>query len=228
MELDIKYIDLDKNLFFKGINKKEIEKILDYKFCTIVNYNKEEIVALEEDNCTSIGLILEGKIQIGRVYSSGKQVVLKNLYDGDVFGEALVFSKNEEYPATVTAIEKSSVMFIKKEEILRLCSINKVILENFLSLLSEKIIMLNNKIKVISQKNVKHKVINYILEQSKKQKSNTIILKESKENIAANLAIPRPSFSRELINLKEAGYISYDRKSIVIIHKDSLEDLLFE
>ena len=222
-----RYINLDKNLFFKGIEGEEIEKLLDYRYCTVVDYNKEEIIALEEDNCTAIGLILEGKIQIGRVYSSGKEIVLKKLKAGDVFGEALVFSKEEEYPATVIAIEKSKVMFIKREEILRLCSSNKIILENFLSLLSEKIIMLNNKIKIISQKSVKHRVINYILEQSKKQKSNNIILKESKENIAANLAIPRPSFSRELINLKKKGYIDYNRNNITIINKDALEELLF-
>lgn len=220
--------ELGNNLFFKGLSEEEIIELIDFNSCSVTTYERAEIIALEEDKCSSIGLILGGVVQIVRIYSSGKEIVVKKLKSGDVFGEALVFSKQEEYPATVMAVSDCNIMFIKKAEILRLCTINPKILQNLLTLLSEKIIMLNSKIKHVSLKSVKHKVVNYILEQYKIQKRETILLKESKEEISLSLAIPRPSLSRELTLLKELKYIDYNRKEIIILNKKGLEQELFD
>ena len=101
------------------------------------------------------------------------------------------------------------------------------VLENFISLLSNKVFILNSKIKSISFKSVRQKVIGYILNEVKEQKSNSIMLKNTKEEIAALLAIPRPSLSRELINLRNLGYIKFDRKKITVLDIESLEEELF-
>lgn len=97
-----------------------------------------------------------------------------------------------------------------------------------MSLLSNKILMLNRKIKSISLKSVKHKVINFILEQRKVQKSDTIKLKINKEQIASMLGIPRPSLSRELMNLRDMEYIEFDRNTIIILKVEELEEELFD
>ena len=65
--------------------------------------------------------------------------------------------------------------------VLKLCSYEEKILENFISLLSDKVFILNSKIKSISFKSLRQKVINYILNEVKEQKSSSIILKNSKE-----------------------------------------------
>ena len=118
-------------------------------------------------------------------------------------------------------------MYIKKEDVLKLCFENKKILENFMKILSDKVLMLNKKIKNISFKSVKEKVVNYILEESMFQNTNIINLNESKEDIAAKLGIPRPSFSRELMKLKALEIIDFNRKTIKIINKEELENILF-
>ena len=97
-------------------------------------------------------------------------------------------------------------------------------MENFISLLSSKVIILNDKIKYLSFKSVREKVANYILEESKGK--NEVILNDTKEEVAAYLGMPRPSFSRELNNLKREGLIDYSRKNIVIINRELLEEIL--
>jgi CRP-like cAMP-binding protein len=97
-----------------------------------------------------------------------------------------------------------------------------------MSALSNKIFILNSKIKSIAFKSIKHKVINYILEQVKNQKSETITLKESKEEIASSLGIPRPSLSRELMNLRDLNYIEFNRNTIKILNIEELEEELFD
>lgn len=219
---------LKQNEFFKDLSSDEIASIVSKISYSSKSYNKGEIIANEEEECTSLGLVLDGVVEIQRIYLSGKQINVKRLGCGDVFGEALIFSNKSSYPATVIAFSDCEILYIGKADILKLCTINEIVLKNFMSALSNKIFILNSKIKTIAFKSIKHKVVNYILEQARMQKSQTIKLKESKEEIASSMGIPRPSLSRELMNLRDLNYIEFDRNIIKIINIEGLEEELFD
>ena len=219
---------LQGNEFFNNLNNEEIENLISNIRYSVKSYKKGEVIANEEDTCNNLGFVLEGTIEIQRIYLSGKQITLKRLSNGDVFGEALIFSKKSKYPSTVISFSDSNILYISKADILKLCTINEEVLGNFMSALSNKIFMLNSKIKSIAFKSIKHKVINFILEQAKMQKSETINLKESKEEIASSMGIPRPSLSRELMNLRDLNYIEFDRNVIKILKIEELEEELFD
>lgn len=216
-----------KNQLFIGVSDASIENSLKETKYYIKKYSKGEIIAHEDDECGSLALILSGTIEIQRLYSNGKYIVLSRLFEGDVFGEALVFSKAKTYPATVVTLSECNVLFINKDDVLKICSYEEKILENFISLLSDKVFILNSKIKSISFKSLRQKVINYILNEVKEQKSNAITLNNTKEEIASLLGIPRPSLSRELINLRDMNYIEFDRRIIKVLDVEGLEEELF-
>ncbi|MDU4324090.1 Crp/Fnr family transcriptional regulator [uncultured Clostridium sp.] len=218
---------IKKNQLFIGLSDESIRNVLKEIKYYIKTYSKGEIIAHEDDECKSLALVLFGTVEIQRLYSNGKYIVLSRLLQGDVFGEALVFSKSKTYPATVIALNECKVLFINKEDVLKICSYEEKVLENFISLLSDKVFILNSKIKSISFKSLRQKVINYILNEIKDQKSNSIILNNTKEEIASLLGIPRPSLSRELISLRDLGYIEFDRKIIRVLDVESLEEELF-
>ena len=125
-------------------------------------------------------------------------------------------------------MNKASVAFIKKEDILKLFAVEDTILKNFISLLSDKIFVLNSKIKNISFKTVKQKVVNFILEQVNQQKNSKIVLKSSKEQISSYIGIPRPSLSRELMKLRDEGIIDFDKNTITVCDMEALEEELID
>ncbi|MDS0524265.1 Crp/Fnr family transcriptional regulator [Clostridium sp. SHJSY1] len=219
---------LKGNELFKNIDNKKLKEIISNIPYHEREYHRGEVIAHEDQECRSLGLILEGHIEIIRLYSSGKSITIQKLGVGDVFGEALVFSSHSNYPATIEAVEKTNIIFINKEEVLKLCLEEEIILENFMTLLSDKVFMLNGKIKSISFKSLKQRVVNYLIKQSRLQKSLTIKLKDSKESIASYLAMPRPSLSRELIKLRDENLINFDRNTITIFNIEDLEEELFE
>ena len=94
---------LEGNEFFNNLNNEEIEKLISNIGYSVKAYKKGEIIANEEDECNSLGFVLDGVVEIQRIYLSGKQITLKRLSNGDVFGEALIFSKKSKYPSTVIA-----------------------------------------------------------------------------------------------------------------------------
>ena len=101
-------------IYGKEENIKNISKDIKYYIKT---YNKGEIIAHEDDECRSLSLVLSGVVEIQRLYLNGKYIVLNRLNEGDVFGEALVFSEKALYPATVLAVKDCLIMYIKKEDI---------------------------------------------------------------------------------------------------------------
>lgn len=219
---------LEKNDFFSCLNSEQISRIISKVKYTVKTYEKDAVIAMEDEECNSLGLILDGQVEVQRIYSSGKHIVLKRMTAGEVFGEAIIFSKINKYPATIISMSKSNVAFIKKEDIIQLCILEESILKNFITLLSDKIFILNNKIKNISFKTVKQKVINYILEQMHEQKSSTIVLKANKEQISSLIGIPRPSLSRELMKLRDEEIIDFDKNTITICNIDALEEELID
>ncbi|MBP8315164.1 Crp/Fnr family transcriptional regulator [Clostridium neonatale] len=218
---------LEKNELFKNVDKTKMLKILGNLKYSIVSYKKGEVIFQEEEICSAIGLIIDGTINIERIYPNGKSIVMSKFKDGDVFGEALLFSKVNKYPATVIALSDCKVLYLTKNEIIKLFSVENKLMENFMMLLSEKIIILNNKIRSISLKSVRQKVVDYILCEYMNEKNEEIKLKYSKEEIANDIGIPRPSLSRELIKLRDEGLINFSRNKITILNIEELEDILF-
>lgn len=219
---------LSGNFLFKEVTRTELELIVESLKYRKAKYKKGEIIAHEDEPCTTLGVILSGEIEIQRLYSSGKTIVLARFSKSDVFGEAILFANESMYPATVAAITDCEILYLNKEEILKIFAKSEGALKNFLSLLSNKIMILNAKIKNISYKSVRQKVISYILDKSKNGLKTHIVLKDNKEVIAADLGIPRPSLSRELIKLRELGYISFDRNTIDILNLEQLEMEMLE
>ena len=218
---------LEKNELFNNVDKTKMLKILGNLKYSIVSYKKGEVIFQEEEICSAIGLIIDGTINIERIYPNGKSIVMSKFKDGDVFGEALLFSKVNKYPATVIALSDCKVLYLTKNEIIKLFSVENKLMENFMMLLSEKIIILNNKIRSISLKSIRQKVVDYILCEYMNEKNEEIKLKYSKEEIANDIGIPRPSLSRELIKLRDEGLSNFSRNKITILNIEELEDILF-
>ena len=126
---------IKKNQLFIGLSDESIRNVLKEIKYYIKTYSKGEIIAHEDDECKSLALVLFGTVEIQRLYSNGKYIVLSRLLQGDVFGEALVFSKSKTYPATVIALNECKVLFINKEDVLKICSYEEKVLENFISCL---------------------------------------------------------------------------------------------
>jgi CRP-like cAMP-binding protein len=222
-----KYIEqLSKCILFKNISKEDIANILKIISYKIINYHKDELIAIEGEDCESLGIILKGKVEIQKIFPSGQIMTINNFKEGNIFGESLIFSDKHTYPATITAIEYSEIMYIEKKDIIDLSMLNSKILTNFVSILSDRILMLNNRISNLSQDTLRKKISSFLLSEYGKQKSTFLILPFTRKKMAELLNIPRPSLSRELTNMKNEGIIDFDKNTIKILKIDLLEKSL--
>lgn len=224
-----KYVNsLSKTILFKNIDTDEINDLVSELPYNILKYKKKDIIAIEGDNCTNLGIILSGTIEIHKPFPSGKVVTINTFSEGNVFGEALVFSQKHTYPATVISSSNSEILFIDKFHIIKLMKLDERILNNFVSVLSNRILMLNDRITNLSYDTIRKKISNIILSEYKRQNNHYLILPFCRKKMAELLNIPRPSLSRELMKMKNDGIIDYHKNKLKILDLEYLEECLLE
>ncbi|HEX9114598.1 MAG TPA: Crp/Fnr family transcriptional regulator [Anaerolineae bacterium] len=213
---------------FRGFTLDDIRSLGERTRLILRAYTEGQIVAIEDEPCQALGMIIAGSVHIQRVYPSGKVVTLDTLGAGSSFGEALIFSDAARYPASVTAAQESTVVYFPREEVARLCAESPVFQNNFLRMLSDRILMLNRKIKNLSYGTVRQKVADFVLQEYRRQGSATLHLPYSRREMADALGLPQPSLSRELIAMRDRGWIDFARRTIVVRNAAALERSLGE
>lgn len=213
---------------FKMMDQGEIKEILDSFHILKKDFEKDQVIVLEGDECSFIGLILSGMIEVKNSSVSGKEYTITTLSQGDTFGEAVIFSSANTFPATIVSKTKTEVIFIPKHAIIEMCKKNEKFLYNFLNLLSDRILLLNTKLKENTLSTLRQKICNFLIEEYKKQKTTKLKLNFTKQELAKIFNVQRPSLSRELIKMKEEGLIDFWGKEIWIKDLEKIEEYLYE
>lgn len=222
-----KVIDiLSKNILFSGIDTERIDYLLSLCKYKIILFEKNNIISYEDSLCREIGFVLDGKVSAVKLNPNGTHMVVRSILEGDFFGDALVFSSVQKCPTNIITATKATILFIPYESLLYFCEVDELFLKNFLRSLSDKIFLLNEKIKILSYHSVRQRLCYYLIKQSKIQKTNEIVLNITREELGNLLGTARPSISRELSKMVEDGLISVDGRNVVILDFDDMNLLL--
>ena len=96
-------------------------------------YSKSDIILMEDEVGDTFFIILEGSVKVTRDSEDGREVILAVLSSGNFFGEiSLLDGKTRS--ANAIALEKTSLMILKRNDFLQLL---KEIPQTSISLLSE-------------------------------------------------------------------------------------------
>ena len=199
---------------FRGIDRENLNKMLECLKPRIKRYKYREIVALYGNPLSGIGIVASGKVALTRETYSGNRIMLGILGSGDIFGETAAFSNDRTWPVTVIANEDCQLLFLPPDKIQgncsNICAAHSILILNMLNVLSNKTMMLNKKIEHLSAKSIRGKISSYLLEEYGQNKKTAFRMSMKRHELADYLGIPRPSLSREMIIMKKEGIIDYD------------------
>ncbi|TCO71835.1 Crp/Fnr family transcriptional regulator [Marinisporobacter balticus] len=218
---------LIKVRLFENIERDALNKMLLCLNPNKVAYKKKAYITIAEDKFTGIGIIVEGEVIVTKENVAGDRVMMAKLNEGDIFGEIVAFSDNDKWPATVIASKDCTILFLPTEKIMgncpKMCIGHKLLIQNMLKIVSQKALQLNRKIEYLAIKSIRTKVSTYLLEQYHSVKKNKFMIPLKRNELAEFLNISRPSLSRELIKMKEEGFIDFYRSSFEIIDMEALK-----
>jgi len=217
------------SILFDNIDLDDVLKILECLKPCLKSYKKNEYIFIAGDYHTHLGIIIEGAAAVLSEKANGDRLVIATLKKADVFGETIAFSSLDKWPNTVQAFEKSKIIFIPSTKITaecsKICPWHRSLIENFVKLLSEKALALDEKVKFLAIKGIREKVGSYLYEQYKKTKKTAVVLELNRNELANFLNVSRPSMSRELCKMREERIIDFHLKSFKILDIEALKSI---
>ncbi|MBS4537467.1 Crp/Fnr family transcriptional regulator [Clostridium sp. D2Q-11] len=217
------YINIiQSNSLFKNLSKEKLEKLFNEDDLSIKKYSTNEIIYFQNEECKSFDILLSGKLVVQNLDQNGNILTITNFYPGDSFGGHLIFADNNFYPMNVISKSDSVILKMKKSLVLKLCQTDSNFLSEILRSISNKTIIISNKIHDISLKTIRACILDYLKYEYNLQNSLTLKLSMTKKEWAEKIGVHRPSLSRELMKMKREGLIDYTRKSITIKKRDIL------
>lgn len=220
---------LKKIELFDGISEDELKSILACLQPSIKKYEKSDIIVIEKEDMIGLGIILEGEIEISKDTLSGDRVIMSRLKKGDIFGEVSAFS-TLRWVATVTAYSNCTILFLPSQKIIgicsRVCEGHKRLIQNMLQIVAKKALVLNNKVNILSLKNIRKKICSYLLQQYKINNTLIFNIPLKRQELAEYILVTRPSLSRELMKMKNEKIIDYHKNTFKILDLDKLRQCL--
>jgi len=121
---------------------------------------------------------------------------------------------------TVIAQEDCVLLFLPPDKITgtctNICASHSALIMNMLRILSNKASMLDKKIEHISAKNIRGRICSYLLDIYRQSSNKTLTVPMKRHELADYLNIPRPSLSRELGLMRDAGIIEFEGPQITV------------
>lgn len=179
-------------------------------------YPKNQIIHHQMDACTSLDIILEGRLTINRYNVDGNTVHITQFNKGDSLGGNLLFSTNNMYPFDISAIEETRLLQITKETVIEFLEQDRQFLLSFLEDLSDKAKILTHIINTLSERTLRQKITQFIDKEVALQHSKVIHLTITKKLLAERFGVARTSLSRELKSMQDEGLIEMHHKMIYV------------
>lgn len=217
------------NRLFHGLSEEDIQKIFTCCKAKIRKYENNQIVFEKGDIIQNIGIVLDGEFNLVSQKFNGTRVIVTSLAFNDMFGEALIFSTANTSPYDLVSQGESSAIIIPKSFFSNMCpnscDFHKILISNMLSILSDKIVMLNSKMKILNAETIKGKIAVYLLSIYKKTNKLTFDMPMKRQELSEFLNITRPSLSREFSNMQDDNIIEVYRSSVKILDLERLYEL---
>ena len=217
------YLDILKKCpLFNNIPEKELLiniKSINYQ---IRSYNNNEYVLSIGDYTSLIGIVLSGNVYISEEDIWGNTSIISNIDIGDIFGETYACLDNYPLQINVKASENTKILFISTNEITNNTlkqDFAYKFLTNLLQAIAHKNLLLTQKIKHISKRTTRDKLLSYLNSQAQKSDRLKFNIPFNRQQLADYLSLDRSSMSRELGKMQAEGIIIVNKNTFELLSK---------
>ncbi|QGG60432.1 cyclic nucleotide-binding domain-containing protein [Loigolactobacillus bifermentans] len=170
------------------------------------------------EQVTSLGLVCAGRVQIIKENPQGDRMIIATIDPADLFGEAYLYAGAKTLPVSVDAVSEATVLFFEPEALLEVAWMpeGKRIIRNLLQILSQKSLLLNKKVAILSQRKTADKVLVYLKTEAKRQQTNPLKIPYNRQEMADYLGVERSALSAALSDMKQAGLLDYHKNEFTL------------
>lgn len=207
---------------FDNIKESNVKKLIVLLEAHTFKYKKgcEIFKTFKGENY--IGIIIKGEAEIVKNDYKGNREIIEILKENNILGDGISLLNSSEYE--IIAKEDTELLLIDYKMLTNKNNIDKFYYNQFLlnifQILSDKLKEKNERIKILSNKTIRNKLLEYFSVERSKTHSKNIYLPFTFNDLANYLVIDRSAMSRELKFMKEEGFIEIKGKRISILYTE--------
>ena len=212
---------------FAGLGEEDLRKIR--AIASLRKVQKKEVLFAEGEEARGFYVVLSGRVKLYKISPEGKEQILHVVSAPDTFAEAALFLEGS-YPAFAEVLSDGQLLFFPRGDFIHLIEKNPKLSINMIVTLSHYLKKFSLLIEELSLKEVSSRIAKYLidlsLKSSKEGRNPTEVdLDLSKTQVAQKLGTISETFSRTLAKMKAKGIIDVKRNRILILDRESLEEL---
>ena len=220
--MQVNIMDVNAPLF-EGISPEERKGMLGCIGYHIAVYRKGDIIAFEEENIRSVGIVLTGFVDMVKEDVWGNKVLVSRMGKDEIFGESFAWGKNKLSAVTFVASEDARVLVIPLDRVMHsctnTCACHHQLVENMVHIIADKNRDLIRKIEVISKRTIREKLLAYLSSQAQSHNSRYFEIPLGRTELAEYLCVDRSALTRERVKMSDDGLIDYDKNCFRILEQ---------
>jgi CRP-like cAMP-binding protein len=204
---------LSSSPLLTGISGDNFNAMLTCLRAKLNTFGQGETVYYEGDPVYDVGLVVRGRLHLLKSDIWGNNSIVTEINPPEMFAEAAVCSGEGRLPVSVTAKEKSEILFIDYRKVVttcpQSCGFHAKLIRNMISALARKNMMMSAKMGHITKRSIKEKLLSYLGDVAKQKLSKSFDIPYNRQELADYLSVERSALSAEMSRLKSEGVIDY-------------------
>ena len=212
---DMEYIR--RSRLFDGMEDDDIRLILQCLGYSIKLFKKDKVIAMEGNNMSYIGIVLQGSVDMIKEDVWGNKDMLTRIMPGDLFGETFACGVEAEAVVTFVASSTTEALILPFTRVISTCSnscgFHEKLIRNLIYMIAKKNKALMQKLEVVTKKSLREKILAYLSQQAQEQQTKYIHVPLGRKELADFLCADRSSLTRELSSMKKERLIDFERNT---------------
>jgi CRP-like cAMP-binding protein len=185
------YINALLNLsLFDRFSQTELRRLFHSGNYKIIQYDKGQIIHLQNEIYSAMDIVLKGRVAVQKIDEEGSILKINVFSGGSILGANLLFSSRNFYPMTVIAESQAVVLHISKALILELSKTNVHFTAGLMTEISDKTLLLTDKIDAISLKTIRQKILDFLRYEYSIQKSDVLKINPIQKRLSRKIWYP--------------------------------------
>lgn len=210
---------------FSGLSETELAFLAERTVPR--RFSAGETVFAEGEPCTGLYVVESGHVRIFKSSAGGREHVLSIEGPGSSVAELPVFDGGN-YPASVTAIDDATLLFVSKQEFQSLCLTHPQVALKVLRVVGARLRRLVGIIEELSFTTVRHRLAALLVRLAKSSGERAgdavaIALPGSNQELASQIGTVRELVSRNLSRFQAEGLLKIDGRTVIITDLKALE-----
>lgn len=191
---------------------------------TMTTCSSGKIFYMPEDSGEVLFLLKKGRVQLYRISSSGKKLVVATLGPGAIFGEMSLVGQGM-HNTFAEAIDECLLCVMSRSDVERLVQEKPNVAFRFLEAMGSRVTELEAHLEEIAFKSIPSRLASLLLRLADEQASGQQVKGYTHQDFSEMLGTYRETITQTLNDFKSDGLIEIGRKRVHLLQLDRLDAL---